>query len=432
MRLPRRWIYDPTRNAGFAAPAVALSVFVFAYSVLFGPILVLAFYACWLPAFLVSPRILLDRPTNVAPLLALPAAAVMSTLWSDAFSVTLRASIQYATTVVCGLIAARLVSVPSLCLGGAVGGAVVLLYSAGAGDYAYNSVDGSYAFRGAFGSKNQLGYFATLVLMFSTTILFLFRAGFLLRIGALAAAALALVMLAMSDSATSILSVGATFVVIAAFRFLVGLGPRQRAAVIAAAAAGAAAAAVAALRLGAFASTLGAFGKDETLTGRTYLWNRGVEIGSGQPWLGHGYDAFWTKGRPEAEELWREFYIASRTGFHFHNVYIEAFVGLGALGLVLTGFLALALLLIPIRAALRPLAGGSTIILAGLSLLFLIRSTVEVDFLTPHTAGAFLVPFVLLKLADAGRVGSRRVSSPISPGRGEPCRAGMRSSSIAG
>ena len=53
------------------------------------------------------------------------------------------------------------------------------------------------------------------------------------------------------------------------------------------------------------------------------------------PFLGHGYQAFWVEGRHKAELLWQKFGIPSRIGFHFHNLFIEAFVELGSLGVIL-------------------------------------------------------------------------------------------------
>ena len=87
------------------------------------------------------------------------------------------------------------------------------------------------------------------------------------------------------------------------------------------------------LNIGALDLLLGAFGKDATLTGRTYLWAEGLAAARENPFLGVGYQAYWVQGFPEAERLWEEFYIGSRSGFHFHNTYIEVLVELGFVGL---------------------------------------------------------------------------------------------------
>ncbi len=76
-------------------------------------------------------------------------------------------------------------------------------------------------------------------------------------------------------------------------------------------------------------------GKDSTLTGRTYLWQQGIEAAKASPLVGVGYQAYWVQGFSEAERLWEEFYIGSRAGFHFHNTFIEAVVETGLIGLIL-------------------------------------------------------------------------------------------------
>ncbi|SES36926.1 exopolysaccharide production protein ExoQ [Tranquillimonas rosea] len=400
MNVPKRHLLDPEANAAFVIPAIALSFFVFAYSQLFGQVSILAFYGCWLPAFIAAPGMLIWGAQRVLPLLVLPAVATLSVLWSDVTSGTLRGGIQYGTTVFCGLVAARLTSIPNLAAGGVIGGLLVLIYSALNGSYAYDVVDGTYAFNGAFASKNQLGYFASLTLLFSFAVCFLYQASALWRAVAVAAAALALVLLQLSDSATSMLSVMFSFGVILAGRVLIGLPPRLRNAAIFVLICGGLALAAAALNLGAFDAVLGAFGKDTTLTGRTYLWQRGIEIGGEQPYLGLGYYAFWTPGRTAAEELWETFYITGKTGFHFHNTLIEGYVGLGLLGVVLLGALTLALVIMAVLTVRRTTAPGTSLLCAALALLFVLRSAVEIDFFTPYTAGSFLVPFLLLNMAD--------------------------------
>ncbi len=75
-------------------------------------------------------------------------------------------------------------------------------------------------------------------------------------------------------------------------------------------------------------------GKDAGLTGRDVLWLEADEQIAAKPVLGRGYNAFWVPGNLEAERLWTEMRIASRTGFNFHNTYREILVDLGYVGLV--------------------------------------------------------------------------------------------------
>lgn len=88
--------------------------------------------------------------------------------------------------------------------------------------------------------------------------------------------------------------------------------------------------------------------KDATLTGRTYLWDVAAKLNAERPWLGRGYYAFWRQGNIDAEGLWRWGGIGTRSGFNFHNAYVEMQVDLGwvgqalfigvCAGIALTGF----------------------------------------------------------------------------------------------
>lgn len=79
------------------------------------------------------------------------------------------------------------------------------------------------------------------------------------------------------------------------------------------------------------------FGKDPTLTGRLYLWVRAEEVMQSHAWLGVGYNGFWVQGNLDAEGLWRSEGIVGRTGFNFHNSWIEMQVHLGWIGLAMSG-----------------------------------------------------------------------------------------------
>ena len=74
------------------------------------------------------------------------------------------------------------------------------------------------------------------------------------------------------------------------------------------------------------ASVSSAFGRDETLTGRTETWSDLVLTVKRQPLLGAGFGSFWTTAR-------REYYEMS----HGHNGYLDILLELGAVGLALFG-----------------------------------------------------------------------------------------------
>ncbi|KRB86224.1 O-antigen polymerase [Sphingomonas sp. Root710] len=98
-----------------------------------------------------------------------------------------------------------------------------------------------------------------------------------------------------------------------------------------------------------------AMGKDSTLTGRVYLWDRAAALIHERPLLGLGYNAFWRRGNLDAEGLWRHAGITSRSGFNFHSTPTELMVHFGMIGMILFAatFAILAVLLL-LRTMIRP------------------------------------------------------------------------------
>jgi len=74
-------------------------------------------------------------------------------------------------------------------------------------------------------------------------------------------------------------------------------------------------------------------GKDDTLSGRTYIWSRAEVQVRKRPLLGGGYTAFWVKGKLEPEAIWEKMLVASRIGFNFHNSVYDLLVSFGYFGL---------------------------------------------------------------------------------------------------
>ncbi len=155
---------------------------------------------------------------------------------------------------------------------------------------------------------------------------------------------------------------------------------------------------VAGVYLGAVDLILGAFGKDSTLTGRTYLWQQGIQAAARNPIFGVGYQAFWVQGFSEPERLWQEFFIGSRAGFHFHNTFIETTVETGFIGV----FLLCMVLLVAFSGHLKRLLGdfrnNESYVLFGMATLLLVRAFVEIDILNPYNVGSFLLYFMAGKL----------------------------------
>lgn len=124
---------------------------------------------------------------------------------------------------------------------------------------------------------------------------------------------------------------------------------------------------------------LTAFSKDAGLTGRDYLWLRAFQYIREHPVFGSGYSAFWVQGNVEAEGLWRALHISTRSGFHFHNLYINTTVETGIIGVTVTCFFLLCLLVRVMINSLR-FPDSFAAVSLGLLTMFVMRSYVEVDF----------------------------------------------------
>lgn len=71
------------------------------------------------------------------------------------------------------------------------------------------------------------------------------------------------------------------------------------------------------------------FGRNSTLTGRTDLWQALVSMNT-QPWTGTGFESFWVGNR--LEQLWSMFPFQPNEA---HNGYLEVYLNLGWVGVIL-------------------------------------------------------------------------------------------------
>jgi exopolysaccharide production protein ExoQ len=414
MKIPKSLLVDPERSTVYGSFAVAVSVFAFAYSTIFGQILVLAYYAVWLPLILVDYRRLLRHPANAWLPLTFAAYICFSVFWSHAPGITARTAIQYFSHIACAYIAARTVSVRTLTVGSVIGIFVVLLYSLKVGSYAIDTIDETYNFVGAFASKNQVGFFSSLGIYFCFVFVVFFRRSWLSLIWTAPICLVSVYMLAIAHSATSTASLPVALCIVALLAMSKVLPRRYRRVIFVVGACTLVAAVMAALNLGLLDFVLGIFGKDSTLTGRTYLWQQGWAAAQQFPILGYGYAAYWVQGFAEAERLWAEFYITTHTGFHFHNTYIEALVELGFVGAALISLIIVRVLYGHISAVIFRAWHAEPVILAGVIVLLMIRSFVEVDVLTPYVMGSFLMYYSFFKLVKVPVTGPRWAAANLA------------------
>lgn len=412
MRIAKARLIGPAGNEAYGVVAVALSFFVFAYSFRFGQASILAYYALWLPLVAVDYRRVLGNYRHYLWIFAFALFACLSVFWSQAPGVTARAAVQYLSHVVCALIAMRVVDTRILVRGGLVGTGLVLVFSLLFGVYHLDPLDGTYSFVGAFASKNQLGFYASLAVLFAFAALFLGVERGVWKLVAVGAVLVALYCLKASQSATSVLTTAAVAGLCLSLRALEMLAPFHRKMLFTALAVLIVLTGLAAIYGGGYAMILGAFGKDATLTGRTYLWQQGIMAAGGAPFAGIGYQAFWVQGFAEAERLWADFFISTRSGFHFHNTFIAATVETGLIGCCLLTMVLVITLAGHLGRLLSAARDGEALVLFTVAALLAVRTFVEIDILNPYHVGSFLLYFSAGKLAD-GRW--RRAARPLAP-----------------
>ncbi len=403
MRIAKTRLIGPDGNEAYAAFAIALSFFVFAYSFRFGQASVLAYYALWMPLVAVDYRRVLGNYTRYAWIFAFALFACLSVFWSQAPGTTARAGVQYLSHVVCALIAMRVVDTRTLVRGGLVGTGLVLLYSMLFGVYHLDPLDGTYSFVGAFASKNQLGFYASLAVLFAFAALFLGVERESWKLAAIGCVLVALYCLKASQSATSVLTTVAIAGLCLSLRALERLAPRHRKMLFLALAVLAVLIVIAGAYGGGYEMVLGAFGKDATLTGRTYLWQQGIETAGQAPFAGIGYQAFWVQGFALAEKLWADFFISGRSGFHFHNTFIAATVETGLVGCLLLTMVLVVTLAGHLGRLLSAVRDEEALVLFTIAALLAVRTFVEIDILNPYHVGSFLLYFAAGKLADGRR-----------------------------
>lgn len=80
---------------------------------------------------------------------------------------------------------------------------------------------------------------------------------------------------------------------------------------------------------GIYDATLGALGRDATLTDRTAVWHDALSL-QPDPIIGAGFESFWLG--PRLEQLWQKWWWRPTQA---HNGYIETYLNLGYVGVIL-------------------------------------------------------------------------------------------------
>jgi exopolysaccharide production protein ExoQ len=352
----------------------------------------LAYVALWpLLAFRYS-RVSLAALTATPIIWLYPAFVVASALWSNARTESLRYGLEHVITVAGAVLAARLQSPRSLFSALTV---CMVLMSAGClafGTYAVDPLTGASDFVGLFGSKNQVGLMASLMLLASVALLMDGRTGWIVRGVCLVAIAADGPLLYLSKSGTSLVTTAFALMVLVANLVVSRIETRMRARLLFCLAFSFLPAVALAGVAGDAAQDfiVNVMGKDTTLTGRTVLWAHAISLMPDHPLLGVGAGAFWVQDTVEAEGLWHAFHVLARAGFHFHDLYIECAIELGFIGCALL----IAVVLSTFGRCLRWSWSHGTVmssLVVSIIACMIVRSFVEVDMLAPFQVGTFLL-----------------------------------------
>jgi exopolysaccharide production protein ExoQ len=341
-------------------------------------------------AFLVLRRDLASTLFGSRPIILLwPALAILSAAWSLTPGITAYHGLQLLATIVAGIALRATVGLSGIIrivFLGLLGGQILSIVLGAVAPGMTRGLSGEWS--GVYSHKNVLGSLMSLQLLCAAC---LFLQGWhRLLTGAAFLGALAL--LASSHSATALVAGAlglAPLIVIIAWRqgnlvtgFCLGVA-------IALAGIGILIGAI----YGAALSTslLSDLGKDTTLTGRTILWQFGIDQFWREPLIGIGYKAYWESPLTTAPYL---HFTTKQKVWFFHNNFIDIAVAFGAVGL----FVFACVLLDTARRVTRRFACSPGYVEAW-PILFLAQITVLICFECPlfvnHGVHQFLMAAIL-------------------------------------
>ncbi|MGO9483122.1 MAG: O-antigen ligase family protein [Rhodomicrobium sp.] len=375
-----------------------------------GSVAAALFILPWLLLAARSPQLAWVKLSQNALFLILPALAIISVTWSQFPEITLRLSIQFLLTCIIGIWAGSLIH--PVTFTSALLCALTAIVSAGVVADGGGSFRGDWALQGLFDSKNMFALFAVLQLVSGITVLLDRRQNLSIRALGLFALLEAPVCLVLAQSTGALVFSIPAVAVLLAVMAIARLPQAMRQLVMAGAIIAGAAGIILILMTGGDTSVLlDSLGKDATLTGRLYLWERARVFIGEAPLLGTGYAAFWQIGNPPAEELWEASSEEAGAGFNFHNLYLNTGVELGYVGLIT---LILVLLAISARLLISIIQKPSPPVYfaAGLFTFFCLSSFLEVALLYQFHIGTVLLAVIWV---FSGTGASLRYGNALNP-----------------
>lgn len=260
-------------------------------------------------------------------LVALVVLAVVSTLWSDVPSLTLRRSVALLGTTLFGAYvglrynARQLLGLARWAMLAVVVVSVILALGAPA-----YGIDPSGGWRGAFVHKNALGRAMALAGVLAIGLRATERRWRIVDLLLLAVSVALLLLSGSRSSAVALLACAACLPLTGARRWWYAVALVVGGALL-----------LTAAGPGNWGSptaeqTLEAIGRDATLTGRTELWPAVVDKVSERPWLGYGYSGFWLGWDGASADVWA---AVRWQPPHAHNGLLDLALDLGVAGCAL-------------------------------------------------------------------------------------------------
>jgi exopolysaccharide production protein ExoQ len=362
--------------------------------------------------FLVFALGLIARRPNAVPAELLGQAGLgllvvwclLSVLWSDYPSLSLRHGLQLAVTVLFAIVLAErlsplmLLKILTVCF--LVACAVSLASGRARAD--------DLGFLGIYNSKNAMASASSILLVIGLCLIVDRQLPARWRALGIAGAGLGLLLLIKANSIGAAVATVAVLVALLTILILRRLSGSQRLAIgLLAALAFAAMILVSMAYFDLIAARfLSATGKDFSLTGRTDLWQIALDEIAARPWFGAGFQAVWVAGNPLAETLWQDFGVESKTGFHFHNAYLSNAVEIGVIGAALQAFLVVSALIGTLRWVMRDFR-AETLFLALFMVRQIVLSMIEVPFFFQFDVATILTVAAIVYVRRVARSAAR-------------------------
>jgi exopolysaccharide production protein ExoQ len=350
-----------------------------------------------------------------------PCFALVSVVWSQAPAATARATMELMLTVGIASLTAGFLRPREFVSAMSVSLFIGAVLSLAFGRYGFDGMTGETVFLGIFASKNTMALFMSFLAIFAAAVLADRDQPALLRLLAVLSFVLAIPLLLLAHSAGALLTTGGSLIVLLLAAVFIRLRGREQLLVMAAAATIVLPVVLVTVLL-ALNGTLGheisdfiiqVLGKDPTLTGRTLLWQIALTEIAKHPFFGVGYYAFWQQGNLLAEAIWREFSIDTRTGFSFHDTFLEFAVELGWIGVAALIVTLMQVISRTVRLALADRTWPTACLVAVVFCL-ITRTFDEVDLPYPFAAPTFLLFVVAAYGADYARLVRRDTRTGIA------------------